>query len=48
MFVYGGNGETDGPSRITNKEFCKKIANEYTALLSTYKMCIRDSSHRRK
>jgi [glutamine synthetase] adenylyltransferase / [glutamine synthetase]-adenylyl-L-tyrosine phosphorylase len=30
MFVYGGNGETDGPSRITNKEFCKKIANEYT------------------
>jgi glutamate-ammonia-ligase adenylyltransferase len=36
MFVYGGNGETDGPSRISNKEFCKKIANEYTALLSTY------------
>jgi [glutamine synthetase] adenylyltransferase / [glutamine synthetase]-adenylyl-L-tyrosine phosphorylase len=36
MFVYGGNGETDGPTRITNKEFCKKIANEYTALLSTY------------
>ena len=36
MFVYGGNGETGGPSRITNKEFCKKIANEYTALLSTY------------
>jgi len=36
MFVYGGNGETDGPSPITNKEFCKKIANEYTALLSTY------------
>ena len=36
MFVYGGNGETDGPSQITNKEFCKKIANEYTALLSTY------------
>ena len=36
MFVYGGNGETDGPARITNKEFCKKIANQYTALLSTY------------
>jgi glutamate-ammonia-ligase adenylyltransferase len=36
MFVYGGNGETDGPTRISNKEFCKKIANEYTALLSTY------------
>jgi [glutamine synthetase] adenylyltransferase / [glutamine synthetase]-adenylyl-L-tyrosine phosphorylase len=36
MFVYSGNGETDGPTRISNKEFCKKIANEYTALLSTY------------
>jgi glutamate-ammonia-ligase adenylyltransferase len=36
MFVYGGNGETDGPARITNKEFCKKIANQYTALLSEY------------
>ena len=36
MFVYGGNGETDGPTRITNKELCKKIANEYMAMLSTY------------
>jgi [glutamine synthetase] adenylyltransferase / [glutamine synthetase]-adenylyl-L-tyrosine phosphorylase len=36
MFVYGGNGETDGPDPITNKEFFKKVANEYTALLSTY------------
>ena len=36
MFVYGGNGETDGPRPISNKEFCKKIANQYTALLSTY------------
>jgi glutamate-ammonia-ligase adenylyltransferase len=36
MFVYGGNGETDGPARITNKEFYKKVANEYTALLSSY------------
>ena len=36
MFVYGGNGETDGPRRLTNKEFYKKIANQYTALLSTY------------
>jgi glutamate-ammonia-ligase adenylyltransferase len=36
MFVYGGNGETDGTARITNKEFCKKIANQYTTLLSTY------------
>ena len=36
MFLYGGNGETDGPAPITNKEFYKKVANEYTALLSTY------------
>ena len=36
MFVYGGNGETDGATRITNKEFFKKVANQYTALLSTY------------
>ena len=36
MFVYGGNGETDGPSPVTNKEFYKKVANEYTALLSAY------------
>ena len=36
MFLYGGNGETDGPAAISNKEFYKKVANEYTALLSTY------------
>jgi len=36
MFVYGGNGETDGPSPISNKEFYKKVANEYTSLLSSY------------
>jgi [glutamine synthetase] adenylyltransferase / [glutamine synthetase]-adenylyl-L-tyrosine phosphorylase len=36
MFVYGGNGMTDGPNPISNKEFFKKVANEYTALLSTY------------
>ena len=35
-FVYGGNGETDGPAVLTNKEFYKKVANQYTALLSTY------------
>ena len=34
MFVYGGNGETDGRSPVTNKEFYKKVANQYTALLS--------------
>src|SRR5262249_2152971 len=36
MFVYGGNGQTDGASSLTNKEFYKKVANQYTALLSTY------------
>ncbi len=36
MFVYTANGETDGPSPISNKEFYKKVANQYTALLSTY------------
>lgn len=36
MFVYSGNGETDGADPITNKEFFKKIANQYTDLLSTY------------
>ncbi len=36
MFLYGGPGETDGPSPVTNKEFYKKVANQYTELLSTY------------
>ena len=36
MFVYGGNGETDGAEPISNKEFFKKVANQFTALLSTY------------
>ncbi len=36
MFVYAGNGETDGPTPISNKEFYKKVANQYTGLLSTY------------
>jgi glutamate-ammonia-ligase adenylyltransferase len=36
MFVYAGNGHTDGPDPLTNKEFYKKVANEYTALLSAY------------
>src|ERR1017187_1064063 len=35
-FVYGGSGETDGPRRIGNKEFYKRVANDYTALLSAY------------
>lgn len=44
MFVYSGNGETDGPNSITNKEFFKKVANQCTDLLSTYTadgMCYR-------
>ena len=36
MFVYSANGETTGPDSITNKEFFKKVANQYTELLSTY------------
>ena len=36
MFVYGGNGETDGAAPISNKEFYKKVSNQYTDLLSTY------------
>lgn len=44
MFVYQANGETDGPNPISNKEFYKKVANQYTELLSTYTaegMCYR-------
>jgi [glutamine synthetase] adenylyltransferase / [glutamine synthetase]-adenylyl-L-tyrosine phosphorylase len=36
MFLYSGNGETSGPEKITNKEFFKKLANQFTSLLSTY------------
>lgn len=36
MFVYLANGETDGEHPISNKEFYKKVANQYTELLSTY------------
>jgi len=44
MFVYTANGETNGEHRISNKEFYKKVANQYTELLSTYTaegMCYR-------
>jgi glutamate-ammonia-ligase adenylyltransferase len=44
MFVYSGGGETDSAAPIANKEFFKKLANEFTALLSTYTadgMCYR-------
>ena len=36
LFVYSGNGQTDGPEPLSNKEFYKKVANQYIALLSTY------------
>jgi [glutamine synthetase] adenylyltransferase / [glutamine synthetase]-adenylyl-L-tyrosine phosphorylase len=36
MFVYSENGQTSGPSSISNKEFFKKISNQLTNLLSTY------------
>ena len=36
MFLYAGNGETDGEHSISNKEFFKKVANQLTELLSTY------------
>jgi glutamate-ammonia-ligase adenylyltransferase len=36
MFVYAANGETGGEHPISNKEFYKKVANQYTELLSTY------------
>jgi glutamate-ammonia-ligase adenylyltransferase len=36
MFIYSANGLTAGPTRITNKEFFKKLATQLTELLSTY------------
>jgi glutamate-ammonia-ligase adenylyltransferase len=36
MFIYAANGNTDGSEPVTNKEFFKKVANQYTELLSTY------------
>jgi len=36
MFVYSGDGETDGPESISNREFFSKVANYLTDLLSTY------------
>jgi glutamate-ammonia-ligase adenylyltransferase len=44
MFVYAANGETDGERPVTNKEFYKKAANQFTEMLSTYTvegMCYR-------
>ncbi len=36
MFLYSATGETEGPARITNKEFFIRAANQVTALLSAY------------
>jgi glutamate-ammonia-ligase adenylyltransferase len=36
MFVYTAPGQTDGANPISNKEFYKKVANQYTQLLSTH------------
>ncbi len=36
MFLYTGNGQTDGRQPVSNKEFFKKVANRLTELLSTY------------
>jgi glutamate-ammonia-ligase adenylyltransferase len=36
MFLYEGNGETAGPEPISNREFFKKAANQYTTLLSAH------------
>ena len=44
MFLYSANGQTDGPNRITNREFFKRAANQLTGLLSAYSaegMCYR-------
>jgi glutamate-ammonia-ligase adenylyltransferase len=44
MFVYSGAGETDGPARISNKEFFQKVATQLTELLSVHTaagMCYR-------
>ncbi len=36
MFLYSENGQTTGPTPVTNKEFFQTAANQLTALLSTY------------
>lgn len=36
IFVFSENGETTGPQVITNKEYFKKVANQFTNTLSTY------------
>jgi len=44
IFVYSGAGETAAPEPISNHEFFRKLANQYTDLLSSYThdgMCYR-------
>ena len=36
MFVYSENGDTSGPSCISNREFYKKLSNQITEMLSAY------------
>jgi glutamate-ammonia-ligase adenylyltransferase len=36
LFLYEGQGRTDGPHPISNAEFFKKLANQYTELLGAY------------
>lgn len=36
MFVYSGNGRTNGEQSISNAEFFKKVANQLTESLSTH------------
>lgn len=36
MFLYEGHGDTDGANGLSNKEFFKKLSNQYTELLATY------------
>ncbi len=36
IFIFSENGETAGPQVITNKEYFKKVANQFTTILSTY------------
>ncbi|MBV9497852.1 MAG: hypothetical protein JO138_00620 [Acidobacteriaceae bacterium] len=35
-FIYGGPGESSGLHKLTNQEFFKKVANQFTNLLSSY------------
>jgi glutamate-ammonia-ligase adenylyltransferase len=36
LFLYEGQGRTDGAASISNAEFFKKLSNQYTELLGTY------------